>query len=329
MFKRILVPLDSSKLAESALPTAAMLARDGGSICLVQVVGVQPEVWTAPGEYLPATMPMQNDQQVVEAARTGASQYLADIAASPSLKDIPTEIITPLGSPAPTILATAQSQNIDIIVLCSHGYTGVTRWIMGSVATKIVRHSETPVLVLRKDGPQLNTPGRRFSVLVPLDGSARSKAAIEPAASLVTALSQPEQGALHLLRVVKPLAAEQGNTQAEQQQIIDKAEQYLKTAAETVQQSDGTANAARQALSWSVALNNDIAGAIIQEAEAGARSEDDNVPHSYDAIAMATHGYGGWQHGAVGSIADRVLQSTRLPLLIVRPPDMRSNRQER
>ncbi|MFL5626311.1 MAG: universal stress protein, partial [Ktedonobacteraceae bacterium] len=204
MLKRILVPLDGSTRAERAIAVAARLAHaSGGSIILVRVVNTSVEYW-------PSLVPQPNLAQVaIDSDLASAEEYLKVVAQSTNLANIPIETVVLFGPTAPTILTVARSYHADVIILCSHGYTGMKRWVMGSVAQKVAQYASTPVLVLREGGPIPSAPHldatRPLRVLVPLDGSAQAKVAIEPAASLIAALAAPARGALHLLRVVKPV----------------------------------------------------------------------------------------------------------------------------
>src|SRR5947209_17526292 len=91
--------------------------------------------------------------------------------------------------------------------MCSHGYTGVRHWWMvGSIAAKVARFAQVPVLVLREGGPvpeERQAGERPLRVLVPLDGSDHARAALVPAAHLAAALAAPGQGALHLIHVAQ------------------------------------------------------------------------------------------------------------------------------
>lgn len=78
----------------------------------------------------------------------------------------------------------------------------------------------------------------------------------------------------------------------------------------------------RLSVTWSVTIGDDIAAGIARMAENGEDVEEVGVFEGCDIVAMATHGYSGLQRWAVGSITERVLHATRLPLLIVRPPDV-------
>jgi len=148
MFERILVPLDGSRRAEQALPIAARLARASrGTIVLLRVVSIPNEIVS----YLALEpIPTRDD---IGAAREEARNYLDGMATGRSLVGIHSETEVILGQAAAAILSAVNAHHIDLIVLCSHGYTGLTRWFVGSVAEKVVHHSPVPVLVLREGGP--------------------------------------------------------------------------------------------------------------------------------------------------------------------------------
>ncbi len=325
MFQRILVPLDGSKRAERSLPVAARLARaSGGSIVLLRVVSTPIEFWPAFAvpEAKMAEAGFHADQASVE-------QYLAAITRSPALEGVPTDTECLFGLPASAILAVAHSSHADLIVLCSHGYNGMTHWMLGSVAEKVSRHAHIPVFVLREGGPIPAGPHpditRSLRALVSLDGSSHAKAALEPAAQLVAALAAPEAGALHLVRVVNPVTSEREEKDQEgRDQFLHTAKRYLSSTVEHLREGLIAHAVADLKLSvtWSVAVETDVASALIRVAENGEDAEGAGVFGSCDLIAMATHGYGGMQRWAMGSITERVLHATKLPLLIVRPPDM-------
>jgi len=320
MFKRILVPLDGSERAESALPVAARLARaSGGSILLAQVV-------TIPVMY-ETTVAVTYSADVIEQEISETELYLKALAQRETLKGIKVEVSALFGAAAQTILAVATSYNIDLIVMTSQGKTGMKRWVLGSVAQKVARHSLMPVLVLHEAGarPVGSRPdGNTIRALVTLDGSALAKTALESAAQLVAGLAAPGQGALHLLRVVKPPRFDERNitpAQAEEirSQALHKARTYMNAVVKHMQ--DGPLAELHLAITWSVALDDDIAGTIIHAAEDGENSEGAGAPGRCDMIAMATHGRTGFQHWVLGSVTERVLGATRLPILIVRPAE--------
>jgi nucleotide-binding universal stress UspA family protein len=195
--------------------------------------------------------------------------------------------------------------------------------MLGSVAEKVTRHAPIPVLVLREGGPEPATAVQQpVRALVSVDGSALSEAILEPAASLAAALARAtsQQGALQLIRVVD-IPSGYGKFRSTVDSHFDAAmraeakreyEQYLQAVAKRF--SEGELAKYNLAVTTVVATDPDVAEAIVQTAEQG----------KVDFIAMATHGRGGVQHWALGSITERVLHATKLPLFILRPQDVSS-----
>lgn len=321
MYERILVPLDGSARAERSIPVAARIARaTNGTVVLVQVV-------TLPFTYSPYLGSATYADEVIESDLSEVERYLNSVANSEPLANIKTITNAILGSAASEILSTSKSYNIDLIVMTSQGRTGMKRWMLGSVAQKIARYSTMPVLVLHEKGPLPAGPhldARPLRALVPLDGSTLAKAAIEPAAQLVVALAAPGEGSLHLMRVVKPPASQElqtasdhGTAESLEGNKLHRAKTYLNSI--TDQLRDSPLAFLNLSITWSVAVAQDVAHAIIQMAENGEDAEGAGVFGRCDLIATATHGRGGLQHWVMGSIAERMLGATKLPILIVRP----------
>jgi nucleotide-binding universal stress UspA family protein len=329
MFKSILVPLDGSTLSERAIPVAARMARaSGAEVVLLRVV--RPRVEYRYGAYL-VQMPSSTIENMVQTDLDDAARYLESVAAASDLTGVHTTTEVDSGSAAAMILQTVQARHIGLVVMSSHGDTGIKRWVLGSVAQKVARHASAPVLVLRDQGKQVGGDGphpymeRPLRVLVPLDGSACAKAALVPAAQLVAELAAPGRGAIHLVRVMKPEGLHGGQEDVDamtREALLHKPKTYLHSITEHLR--EGIASELKLAVTWSVALDTDIAHAIIRVAENGEDAEGVGVFGGCDLIAMSTHGRGGLQRWAMGSVTERVLQGTRLPLLIVRPPRVES-----
>ncbi len=324
MFKHILVPLDGSSRAERVLPVAARLAQaSGGTIVLLRVVSPDTEFAPFPAAEL-------SFQAAIDAALEDARNYLKSITNVSSLSAIHTETEVILGQPAPTILFVVEAKHIDLIVMSSHGYTGMKRRVMGSIAEQVAHHAPAPVLLLREEGPAfVHTPAHEgiLRALIPLDGSERAKAVIVPAAQLVAALAAPGLGALHFAQVVILPVAEEVS-QSERESIVYAAREYLSATVEDVRQGRvGSPVAELQlALTWSVTVDDDIVAGIARVAEEGEEVEGRGVLGKSDVIAIATHGYGRLQQWSMGSITEHLLKVTRLPLLVVRPPEMIESR---
>jgi nucleotide-binding universal stress UspA family protein len=316
-FKRILVPLDGSERAERAIPLAAHIAQASrGSVLLVRVVS--PQVVSGMG-FAPV-------EEGLEAALAAADTYLKQVERRDELVDVEAHRKALTGvSAATTLLEAITLYQCDLVVICSHGRSGLTRWALGSVAQKIVRHAAAPVLVLRPEGPLPPTtrPGSEPAIraLVTLDGSALAETALLPAARLVAALASPGHGALHLLRVLDRSYADAGKAPTLPYRDADEAAReeartYLHSVTQRFQQGELAALGLR--ISWSMRDDMDVAYSILDEAE-GDEAGDPTRTGRFDLIAMATHGRSGLRLMALGSITDRVLQTTRLPLLVVPP----------
>ncbi len=308
MFERILVPLDGSERAEQAIPVAARIAQaTGGAIVLLQVV---EQARAYDDSYAGRSM------TEVETSVSKATDYLTSMMQRDELEGVGIHIEVLTGAVAPTICAFAESTMADMIVLCSHGYTGFKRWFLGSVADVVSRLASVPVLILREDGPvptatEILQSRNSLRALVMVDGSPLSEAVIEPVAHLVSALAAPATATLHFLRIVDyPVGKSQANFSME---FIDKEEQaarmYLASLIEHVKK--GSIAHLNLSLAASVAASSDVAHAIVEAGE--------NVDEGYALLAMSTHGRSGWKRLVIGSITQRVLHSTKLPLLVVRP----------
>ena len=150
MFRRILVPLDGAARAEKAIPVAARLAKaSGGSLVLLQVISTPVDA----GGFM--YEPMVFTQADIDTEVSKATKYLMTLSLADELAGIDVHTLILIGTPAPSILFAIQNNDIDLVVMSSHGETGLMRWVMGSVAQKIVRQSPVPVLVLRDGGPVL------------------------------------------------------------------------------------------------------------------------------------------------------------------------------
>ena len=322
MMKRILVPLDGSLLAERALAVAATLARStDGALILVEAL-------TLPVEYDSLLAPQVTPHEIEEKLRV-AQAYLTRQVDLPILSDLPVETRVRTEAPALAILNVAAECRADMIVMTSHGRTGFSRWVFGSVAEHVARQAEIPVLMLRQrlpfwtdgaelvEAPHSPSPVEPLSlrVLVPLDGSPLAEAALDPAASCVRALVRGVKRAtgpsveksagcrLHLVLVVRPIDSIADNLP--EVLVVSDAKKYL---GEVVDQLNDTYPDVP--VTSEVIASGDVAGAIVGILD----SEDE-----YSLLAMATHGRTGILRWVWGSMTERVVQKTQLPILLVRP----------
>ena len=150
MFKRILIALDGSTMAEKALSTALVLAQQfEAELFLFRVVMPLPISYRA-GAASAAAIELAERDAVLEAA-----DYLDGLAAGIQEKGFGVRVATRLGNPSKDIVEFVEHNQIDMLVMCTRGQTGLARWLLGSVTDHVVRSSPVPVVVV----PALvNTP---------------------------------------------------------------------------------------------------------------------------------------------------------------------------
>lgn len=145
MYQRILVPLDGSQLAEAALAHAQQLAHQFGSeITLLRVV-VSPYAIVAPDMVLIG----QDVNQEVFLQQ--AEQYLQETAGQLAVQGVTVHTLACEGPVAEAILDHARARDIDLIVMSTHGRGGISRWVYGSVADRVLQAAPCPVLLIRAE----------------------------------------------------------------------------------------------------------------------------------------------------------------------------------
>jgi nucleotide-binding universal stress UspA family protein len=141
MYKRILIPLDGSALAEQALPHAITQARHfEAELVLLQILAPLP---SAP---LMGEVARGRAQASLNAS---ASEYLEHIVPRVQEHDTPVRVATVEGSPHVQITEFVEANEVDLIVMSTRGQSGLSRWLMGSVADRVVRGATVPVLLVR------------------------------------------------------------------------------------------------------------------------------------------------------------------------------------
>ncbi len=141
MYKRILVPLDGSKLAEQALPHAGVQAGQfGAEIVLLKVLGPLPE---------PSMAGRGGIRSAKAASAQLAQDYLEGVADGLREQGLPTQIATVEGKPYVEIIRFAEENDIDLIVMSTRGHSGLSRWLLGNVADRVVRGARAPLLLVQ------------------------------------------------------------------------------------------------------------------------------------------------------------------------------------
>ena len=297
---RILVPLDGSRLAEQALSYAMTLGRGlPAELVLFRAISIPSDVQDAldKAELKPGSL--------LARLETDAGEYLTAIAHFAQQSGLSASHIVRRGPAADVIVEYAAQTEIQLIVMASHGYTGIKRWRHGSVAERVLQSASVPVLLLRaEEGESEGLPHPRpcRRILVPVDGSPVAEQVLPVIAPLAQALAC----ALILFQV--PIVYTPGSPMGEWylplQSTFDisdrQAKAYLDRLAGRLQE---------QGIKVSTALGEGpVAEAIIDHA-----ADSDS-----DLIAMCTHGRTGLARWALGSVADRVLRAGDKPILLVR-----------
>jgi nucleotide-binding universal stress UspA family protein len=221
------------------------------------------------------------------------------------------------GEAVDTICTRAREIDADLIVMTSHGRTGLSRAWLGSVADGVLRHSAIPVLMLRPVESKTDRLAAHHlfkHILVPLDGSALAADILSSAA----ALARCDGARVTLLRVVQPVPLMAVDVdmaftyppfvQDDEAtgQLVDEAKQQLDEVSRRLGDETGISAGAH------VVVAGHVAQAILDFASG----------HAVDVIAMSTHGRGASRF-FVGSVADKVLRASGLPMLLHRPTGVR------
>lgn len=275
MVMQILVPLDGSTLAERALPWATAVARaTGATVHLARV----DETAVLIGRMPSAIAPVVLYDTVIATQSAEGTAYLATLRTRLQASDLHVQTALLDGDPAAALLDYERTAAIDRVVMCSHGRGGLTRFMLGSVADRLLHEGTVPLLLVHAVSP----PRGLRQVVVPLDGSPRAEAALPLVEQMAGTLIQ----SVTLLRAVATLAEEPA------------ARRYLEMVVQRLEQSHLRVRTR--------IVQGDAVQAI--RAEAGA-----TVP-----VVMATHGRTGLTRLALGSVADRVAHGGTATVLLVR-----------
>ncbi len=150
MYKKILVPLDGSDLAECVLPHVQSIAEGckAPEVVFIRVVEPFRSPVTGEGYYLTD----ENVKRINNESKSRAKDYLDQVVKKVKIEGAKITAVTMSGKAAEKIADYAVKNNVDLIVIATHGRSGVSRWVWGSVAEKILRSSCAPVFIVRAPG---------------------------------------------------------------------------------------------------------------------------------------------------------------------------------
>jgi nucleotide-binding universal stress UspA family protein len=306
MYKKILIPLDGTQLAELVIPYAKDLAGRLDLDMIILHVSTPEErgLTTMHLAYVERIAKKVKGKSIKVQQRTGSKSGDNVIIAKGKLT---------VGYPADEILRCADENNVDFILMATHGYSGIKRWAIGSVADKVTRASEVPVLLVRvgiMDEISYDKWPQK-TLLVPLDGSKLAESVLTHVKALAKQRgTQPVD--VVLLRVCdRPLISSQFSKTSIS---VGREEQVKQTTALFKQESKhylaGIEKRLRDA--GLTAKTRVIVGNPAKEIIKYASKSPFNL------IVMATHGRSGLIRWAYGSVADRILWEGSSPIFLVR-----------
>jgi nucleotide-binding universal stress UspA family protein len=298
MFDPILVPLDGSLLAECVLPHVVAIARAfNAKVILLRVLDKNQASEKA----------QLFDLLNWQINKTGAKLYLDKVSARLQKSGLRIESAVLEGLVAESITEYALNRAIKLIILSSHGRSGLSQWGISSVTQKIIFSAPTSVLIIRARQPAASESidWQYTKIAVPLDGSRRA----ENVLPMVTLLARFHQSRIHIVHVVKtPEMAHQMPLSREDTELSDRIvarnrEEAIRYLDQVRLQSplDGIEVQTRL-------LTSDNAAAALHEL-----SEKENI----DMVALSAHGYSGNNQWPYGSMVNNFILYSKVPLLIV------------
>jgi len=308
MYKRMLVPLDGSELAELVFGYAKELAgRLDLDLILLHVSGSSehdlPPIHRA---YI---------EQAAEILRRQSAEVQEKTGGKPGGKALEVRGELAVGNAAEEILRYADENDIDLILIATHGRSGVKRWAMGSVADKVLRASKVPVWLVRAGIPEeiVHDKWPRRTILVPLDGSKLAESVL-PHVETLAKQRGTELVDVVLLRVCVPPTILIGY---EDMSLIPvNTEKLLRQELEQMQK-----RSERYLARVKKQLNKP--GLRVRSEILVGRPIDEIIDYAnrnpFNLIVLSTHGRSGITRWAYGQLADKVIQRSTSPIFLVRP----------
>jgi nucleotide-binding universal stress UspA family protein len=296
MFRHLLIPLDGSRLAEFALPTALTLSRCLGSeITLIHIIERNP-----PGEVHGERHLSGEDEAVAYLNQVARQNFPPEIKVT---VHVHTEEVSNV---ARSIAEHASELEPDLILMCTHGEGGFGDLVVGSIAQQVIGQGKTPIFLLHPHADDATPITTLHTFLVPLDGDPEHNYALQVAGELAISFN----AALHLLTVVPTLRTVSGDYAATGLLLPGATSAVLNLTEELTAQSleQRAAVWRKQGLSVKAWIRR---GDPVQQILGAAYDE------KVDCIVLGTHGKAGMGAFWAGSVAPKVVSSSHTPLLLV------------
>jgi nucleotide-binding universal stress UspA family protein len=298
---KLLIPLDGSPLAEQALPYARMFADLlPTEVRLIRII--VPSVLETLTRYEEVFLSAASDtlgshteqvERMHEALNDEALRYLETQAAA--FDGIPTRTEVAFGTPAELIAAAAASH--DLVLMVTHGHSGMLRWAIGSVTARVLQLADKPILVIRSSDEQPTTVKAPRRIMVGLDGSPGAECALPLAAGIARAAGAD----LLLTQVIEPGNGYWGSINANEAvgRLRELAFSYLERMADSLRRE------ANLNVTTTVPVGH-IAEELVQEIER----------KQIDLVALGRRGFGGARSMFLGGTTEKVSQASPAPLLV-------------
>lgn len=301
--RSIVVSLDGSRFAETALPVATRLARNAGASLQLLMVH-EPVMAMVPAADIPSTT---GPDEV--AMRAAEKNYLATAAKDCGMVG-PTPVGFSLleGLAGPALVEEIERNRPDLLVLSTHGRGPLSRFWLGSVADHVVRHASVPVLLLHpREGAPVPAPDTRLQTcIVPLDRSADAEKILGP----LTELAKLTQAHITLIHVIEPILGVTGAVPPYPLPVPAETIEAIRSDAQTyLDQVADRLRGAGLAVATKVVVGLGVAATVLDQLEAG----------KIDFVAMTTHGNRGFRRLLLGSVADKIVRGAGKPVLVFRP----------
>jgi len=300
MYTKILVPLDGSELAEGVLPYVRSLARELQlPVTLLQVI--DPDIISAFAD------PAQKHyfDNVAAGMKMSSADYLRKLVPS-FAHSLKVDAAVEIGKPAETIVSKAASDPGTLIAMATHGRSGIQRWIMGSVADKVLHATGNHLLLVRPRGEPttINEAAPLKSIVIPLDGSGLAETVLPYAIEL----AQKLKAEIILLRAYA-LPASIYNVTDEYVPNLEQLNAQLRS--ETKEYLDGKVQELK-------GKGVDKVSGILLEGYGAAEIIDFAKKTPANIVAMCTHGRSGVGRWVLGSVTERVVKNSGDPVLVIR-----------
>jgi nucleotide-binding universal stress UspA family protein len=295
---KILFPTDFSRCANQALARTVLLAKSyGAELHMLHAIVLHDEDPHNPAFHLP------DIEEIHTKLRETASEKMTSVIKSYDAMEMKVVKVQERGiAPAPVIMAYAKRNNIDLIIMGTHGRRGLGHLLLGSVAEEVVRMGPCPVLTIREQKEPAPISDRMSKILVPVDFSEHAKSALSHA----KALADAHGAELQILHVIEE-SLHPSYYIAGMSSIFD-LEPDIKPKSETAMrklfsETDGPQVTASYHL---------VEGQAAPEISNFAREQNS------DMIVISTHGLTGIEHLLVGSITERVIRLANCPVFTVK-----------